>query len=98
LKEGNITEAFEAYNYALNKFESEKVKPFKMMEKYLLGFWFGEYDLIYEAAVKGTIIEPRFRDFYFDDFLNYNLRDKLTPLDDVMSVELRLLSNSDLTP
>lgn len=97
LKEGNIAEAFEAYNYALTKFESEKVKPFKMMEKYLLCFWFGEYDLIYETGVKETIIEPRFRDFYFDDFLNYNLRDKLTPLDDIMSVELRLLSNRNRT-
>ncbi len=97
LKIGNITEAFEAYNYALNKFESEKVKPFKMMEKYLLCFWFGEYDLIYEADVKGTIIEPGFRDFYFENFLNYYLLNQLSSLYDIMSVELRLLSNRNRT-
>ena len=49
LIEGSIDEALEAYNYTISQFEKEKVKPFWLNEKFLLSYWFGDYNHVYKA-------------------------------------------------
>jgi hypothetical protein len=47
LKAGNTTEAYEAYHSAEQNYSNTRFQPFWTYEKILLGYWFGEYDIVY---------------------------------------------------
>ncbi len=49
LKAGNTAGAFEAYHSAVQKYSNTRFQPFRPFEKILLGYWFGEYDIVYLA-------------------------------------------------
>jgi hypothetical protein len=89
LKEGSISEAFEAYKYVINEYEKGNIKPFWVEEKFLLSFWFGNYDLVYKADSIESIINSEIGNF------GYSYQDLLYPQRDKMYVELRHMSNKN---
>jgi len=87
LKRTNIREAFEAYNFVLHTYERERVKPFGIAEKFLLSFWFGEYDLLYRADSIENAIDLERRERWNTS------RDYLYPQRDELALELATISN-----
>lgn len=79
---GNITEAAEAYNYAINQFEKEKVKPFWLNEKFLLSYWFGDYNHVYKADSLYNVFKSQI------DFYGYPTKEILFPQKDELTVDL----------
>jgi len=49
LKAGNINDARDAFDYTINQYEKESIRPFWIVEKSLLGYWFGKYEILYVA-------------------------------------------------
>ncbi|MBI5474425.1 MAG: hypothetical protein HY961_18970 [Ignavibacteriae bacterium] len=49
LEDGRTNEAGEAFDYAVRKLEGASTKAFWITEKFLLGYWFGQYELLYSA-------------------------------------------------
>ena len=49
LKSAKISEAKQAYNYAVDKYENEFTKPFWIDEKFLFAYWFGKYEILFQA-------------------------------------------------
>ena len=82
LKAGNITEAAEAYNYAINQFEKEKVKPFWLNEKFLLSYWFGDYNHVYKADSLYNVFKSQI------DFYGYPTKEILFPQKDELTLDL----------
>lgn len=89
LKEDSVSQALEAYNYVINEYEKENVRPFWVEEKFLLSFWFGKYDLVYKADSIESVINSELGNF------GYSYRDLLYPQRDKMFVELRRMSNKN---
>jgi len=86
LESGNINEAHEAYNYAVDKLESENTKPFRIVEKFLLGYWFGKYEIIYHADSIENSVDATGGNFFLPS------RDYLYPQRDKLALELRIIS------
>jgi hypothetical protein len=86
IKTGKLNEALEAYTYLINQYENESVKPFWTIEKYLLGYWFGTYEIIYLAdSLEDSMAFKRKEHSYSEREYIYPQRDKL-------ALELRNLS------
>jgi hypothetical protein len=78
LKSGKVTEAREAYDYCINQYEKESVKPFWTIEKSLLGYWFGKYDILYLAdSIENSMENTRRVHSYSQREYMYPQRDKL---------------------
>ncbi len=88
LKSDNIDEAFEAYNYIIQKYKNEQVKPFWIIEQFLLGYWFGKYEIIYQADSIEYSIELGMREQWSSQ-LEY-----LYPQKDKLSLELKTISST----
>jgi hypothetical protein len=87
LKAANVNEAHEAYNFVIQKYEIESIKPFWITEKFLLGFWFGRYEILYCAdSIENAI------DFERKEHWNSS-RGYLYPQRDKLALELRMISN-----
>jgi hypothetical protein len=78
LRSGDIGEAHKAYDYAINHYEKESLKPFWLVEKSLLGYWFGEYEILYAAdSIESTLANDR--------------KEYIYPQKDKLALELRKL-------
>ena len=91
LKTGNITDVANAFNYALRNYESEKVKPFWLDEKFLLSYWVGDYNLVYKADSLDNDFKSQV------DYWGYPNRDILFPQKDELTVELGIMTNKNKT-
>jgi len=86
LNDNSISDAKQAYHYVINKYENEFTKPFWNDEKFLLGFWFGEYDYICEAdSIENAIIMKIEQDIN-------PTQDVLYPQSDMLSQQLRKIT------
>jgi hypothetical protein len=86
LKTAEITEAEEAYNFVVNKYESEVTKPFWIEEKFLLGYWFGKYEILFRAdSIENSM--------YLDRNAHWiSNREYLYPQPDKLALELGSIS------
>ncbi len=89
LKSAEITEAAQAYNYVIQKYENNRIKPFWTVEMFLLCFWFGKYDLLYCAdSIENSLAFESFEDWSSPGQYLY-------PQMDQMALELRIISNQN---